>query len=39
MTIVLLACAGLVVDGGGALNARMKLWPTRSSRLPAPAPR
>lgn len=25
MAIVLLACAGLVVDGGGALNARMKL--------------
>lgn len=25
MTIILLACAGLVVDGGGALNARMKL--------------
>lgn len=25
MSIVLLACSGLVVDGGGALNARMKL--------------
>lgn len=25
MTVVLLACAGLVVDGGTALNARMKL--------------
>lgn len=25
MAVVLLACAGLVVDGGGALNARMKL--------------
>ncbi|HTW18493.1 MAG TPA: pilus assembly protein TadG-related protein [Nocardioides sp.] len=25
MTVVLLACAGLVVDGGGALNARMRL--------------
>lgn len=25
MTVVLLACAGLVVDGGTAINARMKL--------------
>ncbi len=25
MAITLLVCAGLVVDGGGALNARMKL--------------